>query len=43
MLDFDGNDRIIGIEMLAVSKILGARPMQMAFEILAPADAAPAE
>jgi uncharacterized protein YuzE len=42
MLDFDSDGRVIGIEMLSVSKLPGARPMQMAFEILAASDAAEA-
>jgi uncharacterized protein YuzE len=42
MLDFDNDGRVIGIEMLSVSQLPGARPMQMAFEILTPSDAAEA-
>jgi uncharacterized protein YuzE len=42
MLDFDRDGRVIGIEMLSVSKLPGARPMQMAFEILTSSDAAEA-
>ena len=34
MLDFDGENRVIGIEILSVSKLPGAKPMEMAFEIL---------
>jgi uncharacterized protein YuzE len=43
MLDFDRAGRVIGIEMLAVSQLPGAKPMQMAFEILESSDAAAAE
>jgi hypothetical protein len=43
MLDFDGDGRVIGIEMLSVSQLPGAKPMQMAFEILTSSDAAAAE
>ena len=43
MLDFDGDGRVVGIEMLSVSKLPGAKPMHMAFEILTPSDAAAAE
>jgi uncharacterized protein YuzE len=43
MLDFDSNGRVIGIEMLSVSQLPGAKPMQMAFEILESSDAAAAE
>jgi uncharacterized protein YuzE len=39
MLDFDNAGRVIGIEMLSVSKLPNAKPMQMAFEILTSADA----
>jgi uncharacterized protein YuzE len=42
MLDFDRDGRVIGIEMLSVSQLPGAKPMQMAFEILQPSDAAAA-
>ena len=42
MLDFDGEGRVIGIEMLSVSQLPGAKPMQMAFEILTSSDAAAA-
>jgi len=42
MLDFDGDGRVIGIEMLSVSQLPGAKPMQMAFEILTSSDAAAA-
>ena len=42
MLDFDGHGRVIGIEILSVSKLLDAKPMQMAFEILTSSDAAAA-
>jgi uncharacterized protein YuzE len=42
MLDFDRNGRVIGIEMLSVSHLPGAKPMQMAFEILTSSDAAAA-
>jgi hypothetical protein len=34
MLDFDGKGRAIGIEVLSVSQLPSAKPMQMAFEIL---------
>jgi uncharacterized protein YuzE len=43
ILDFDSDGRVIGIEMLSVSQVPGAKPMQMAFEILEPSDAAAAE
>ena len=43
MLDLDGDGRVIGIEILSVSKLPGAKPMQMAFEILTRSDAAAAE
>ena len=43
ILDFDGAGRVIGIEVLSVSKLAGAKPMQMAFEILTRPDAAAAE
>ena len=43
MLDFDSDGRVVGIEMLSVSKLPNAKPMQMAFEILTPPDAAAAE
>jgi uncharacterized protein YuzE len=43
MLDFDRDGRVIGIEMLSVSQLPGAKPMQMAFEILQSSDAAAAE
>jgi uncharacterized protein YuzE len=43
MLDFDSDGQVIGIEMLSVSKLPSAKPMQMAFEILTPSDAAAAE
>jgi uncharacterized protein YuzE len=43
MLDFDRDGRVIGVEMLSVSQLPGARPMQMAFEILTSCDAAAAE
>jgi uncharacterized protein YuzE len=43
MLDFDRDGRVIGIEMLSVSQLPGAKPMQIAFEILEPSDAAAAE
>jgi hypothetical protein len=43
MLDLDGDGRVIGIEILSVSKLPGARPMQMVFEILTRSDAAAAE
>ena len=41
MLDFDQESRVIGVEILGVSK-LGAKPMQMAFEVLTASDAAAA-
>jgi uncharacterized protein YuzE len=34
MLDFDEQDRVVGLEILGVSKLPGAKPMQMAFEVL---------
>ena len=43
MLDFDSDGRVVGIEMLSVSKLPNAKPMQMAFEILPVTDAAAAE
>ena len=43
MLDLDGESRVIGIELLSVSKLPGAKPMQMAFEILTRSDAVAAE
>ena len=43
MLDFDHKNRVIGIEILSVSKLPDAKPMQMAFEILASSNAAGAE
>jgi uncharacterized protein YuzE len=43
MLDFDRDGRVIGIEMLSVSQLPGAKPMQMAFEIMQSSDAAAAE
>jgi uncharacterized protein YuzE len=43
MLDFDSNGRVIGTELLSVSQLPGAKPMQMAFEILESSDAAAAE
>jgi uncharacterized protein YuzE len=43
MLDFDSDSRVIGIEMLSVSKLPSAKPMQRAFEILTSSDAAAAE
>jgi len=39
MLDFDAEDRVIGIEVLAVSRLPDAKPMQMVFEVLTPSDA----
>ena len=39
MLDFDVEDRVIGIEILAVSQLPDAKPMQMVFEILTSSDA----
>ena len=42
MLDFDSDGRVIGIEMLSVSQLPGAKPRQMAFEILESSDAAAA-
>jgi uncharacterized protein YuzE len=41
ILDYDRDGRVIGIEMLSVSQLPGARPMQM-FEILT-SDAAAAK
>lgn len=43
MLDLDSESRVIGIEILSVSRLPGANPMQMAFEILTSSDAAAAE
>jgi hypothetical protein len=43
ILDFDSDGRVIGIEMLSVSRLPGTKPMQMAFEILTSSDAAAAE
>ena len=43
MLDFDRDGRVIGIEMLSVSQLPGAKPMHMAFEVLESSDAAAAE
>lgn len=40
MLDFDQESRVVGVEILGVSKLPGARPMQMAFEVLTASDAA---
>jgi uncharacterized protein YuzE len=34
MLDFDDQGRVIGVEVLSVSKRPDAKPMQMAFEVL---------
>jgi uncharacterized protein YuzE len=34
MLDFDQENRVVGVEILGVSKLPGAKPMQMAFEVL---------
>jgi uncharacterized protein YuzE len=42
ILDYDRDGRVIGIEMLSVSQLLGARPQSMAFEIRAATDAAAA-
>jgi len=42
MLDFDGEGQVIGVEVLSVSRRPGAKPMQMAFEILTDAGAAEA-
>ena len=42
MLDFDVEDRVIGLEILSVSRLPDAKPMQMVFEILASSDAAAA-
>jgi uncharacterized protein YuzE len=39
MFDFDGENRVIGIEILSVSKLPGAKPMEMAFEILTSSNA----
>jgi hypothetical protein len=41
MLDFDSDGRVI--EMLSVSKLPSAKPMQMAFDNPTPLDAAAAE
>ena len=43
MLDLDSAGRVTGIEVLSVSTLAGARPMQMVFEILTRSDAAAAE
>ena len=43
MLDFDVENRVIGIEILSVSQLSDVRPMQMVFEILTSSDAAAAE
>jgi uncharacterized protein YuzE len=43
MLDLDSHGRVIGIEILSVSQLPGAKPMQMAFEILTSSDATAAE
>jgi hypothetical protein len=42
MLDFDSERRVLGVEILGVSKLPGARPMQMAFEVLTAYDDAAA-
>jgi uncharacterized protein YuzE len=42
MLDFDVENRVIGIEILSVSQLPDVRPMQMVFEILTSSDAAAA-
>lgn len=42
MLDFDGENRVIGVEILSVSKLPDAKPMQMAFEILTSSEASAA-
>ncbi len=42
MLDFDQESRVIGVEILGVSKLPSARPMQMAFEVLTSSDIAAA-
>ena len=42
MLDFDSDGRVIGIEILSVAQLPGAKPMQMVFEILESSDAAAA-
>jgi uncharacterized protein YuzE len=42
MLDFDGDGRVIGIEILSISKLPGAKPTT-AFEILTSSVAAAAE
>jgi hypothetical protein len=39
----DGDGRMIGVEILSVTKLPGAKPMKMAFEILTRSDAAAAE
>ena len=43
MLDLDSAGRVTGIEVLSVSTLAGARPMQIVFEILTRSDAAAAE
>jgi uncharacterized protein YuzE len=43
VLDLDGDGRVIGIEIFSVSKLPGAKPMQLAFEILTRSDAAAAD
>jgi uncharacterized protein YuzE len=42
MLDFDPESRVLGVEILGISKLPGTRPMQMAFEVLTASDAAAA-
>ena len=39
MLDFDAEDRVVGVEILSVSRLPDAKPMQMVFEILMSSDA----
>jgi uncharacterized protein YuzE len=34
MLDFDVDGHVVGVEILSVSRRPGAKPMQMAFEVL---------
>ena len=43
MLDYNGDGRVIGIEMLSVSKLPGAKPMEMVFQVLTSSDALAAE
>jgi uncharacterized protein YuzE len=40
MLDFGRENQVVGVEILGVSKLPGAKPMQMTFEVLTASDAA---